>query len=133
MMPSHPILFYDRECGLCDRSVRWCMRHDHREALRYAPLQGSTYAAIPIPGKPTALDTLVLLDNGQLLTRSNAALAILTHVGGGWRILAAIGRVIPRTLRDAVYRIIARNRRRIFGGPEACQLPTAADRARLLP
>lgn len=131
---AHPlILFYDGDCGLCDRSVRWCMRRDRAGKLRYAPLQGETYAAIQSAEKPTNFDTVVLYDNGVFRTRSDAALTLLSTVGGVWKFLAAIARIIPRPLRDAVYKLIARNRRRILGGPEACRLPTMTERAMLLP
>jgi predicted DCC family thiol-disulfide oxidoreductase YuxK len=40
--------------------------------------------------------------------------------------------VVPRPLRDAVYNLIARNRYRIFGKYDACIVPDASLRARVL-
>lgn len=128
-----PILFYDGACGLCDAMVRWCLRHDRHGQLRFAPLQGSTYRAVGDSGKPAALETLVLLDGDGLHVRSNAVLRVLGHLGGGWRLLGALGQVVPRPIRDVLYRVIARHRRRWFGGVEQCRLPDATERARLLP
>lgn len=128
-----PVLFYDGECGLCDRSVRWCLRHDRRRRLRFAPLQGSTYAAIATPGKPVALESLVLADRSGLHLRGDAVLLVLQEIGGGWALLGTLGRVIPRALREASYRVVARHRRRWFGGTEQCRIPTVQDRSRFLP
>jgi len=127
------ILFYDGECGLCDKSVRWVMRHDHRRRFRFAPLQGETYRELAIDDKPTDVNTMVLLEAGRLHTRSSAAIRVLRALGGPWAWLASLARLVPRPLRDAVYNAIAARRHRWFGGPEACQLPTAAERAQLLP
>jgi len=130
---NHPILFYDGDCGLCDGSVRWCLRHDRDRVLRFAPLQGSTYAALTLPDRPSALETLVLVDAAGLHLRSDAVLRALGHIGGGWGAVAGVGRLVPRPIRDACYRFVARHRRRWFGGADQCRLPTILERSQLLP
>src|SRR6188508_2010974 len=75
-----PILFFDGDCGLCTRAVQWCLTHDHKHTLRFAPLQGSTYAAVTNAGKPTELNTLVLLDEDGLHVRSSGALRMIGHL-----------------------------------------------------
>jgi predicted DCC family thiol-disulfide oxidoreductase YuxK len=62
--------------------------------------------------------------------RSDAALQALTPLGGGWAVLAALGRVVPRPVRDTVYNAIAR--RRLSLAAPRCLLPTAEERARFL-
>lgn len=128
-----PILFFDGQCGLCDRSVRWCLRHDRRGVLRYAPLQGETYAAMGRPGNAPDLDSLVLVDHQGAHVHSEAVLRIARICGGPWKTLAAVGRLIPKGLRDAMYRAIARRRIRWFGGADACELPKAGHVERMLP
>lgn len=129
-MPRPPVLFFDGDCGLCHRSVAWFQRHDRRATLRYAPLQGPTYAGLAEQG-PIDLSTMVMLDDRGLWTESNAVLAGLRAVGGPWGMLAAVGSAIPRFLRDAVYRFVARRRMGWFGPADACALP--GDPARFLP
>lgn len=128
-----PILFYDGECGLCARSVQWCLDHDRRGVLRFAPLQGETYARLDRSDRPMDLGTVVLLDGDGLHVRGDAVLRLLKHVGGGWRVLGAIGRVVPRPVRDAAYDFVARRRLVWFGGADRCRLPIAAMRSRFLP
>lgn len=130
--PGGPILFYDGNCGLCARSVAWCLRRDRRRVLRFAPLQGETYA-IAGGERPTDLSTVTLLDGDGLHVRSEAVLRALRAVGGPWAAIAAVARLIPRGLRDAVYRYVAAHRMGWFGPAEACDLPTAEDRSRFLP
>ncbi|MCP4834102.1 MAG: DUF393 domain-containing protein [Phycisphaera sp.] len=125
-----PVLFFDGECGLCHRSVAWFQRHDRHRALRYAPLQGETYAGLHEP-RPADLSTMVLLDDRGLWTESDGVLAGLRAIGGGWAALAWIGRLIPRFLRNGAYRFIAHRRLGWFGPADACSLP--GDATRFLP
>jgi predicted DCC family thiol-disulfide oxidoreductase YuxK len=68
----------------------------------------------------------------QLAVRSDAILGALKELGGAWAVLATIVRCVPRPLRDAAYRWLARNRIRFFGKADSCALPTPAERARFL-
>lgn len=132
------VLFYDGDCGLCTRSVRFFMWADQSKHLSFAPLQGAT-AAKRLPKDlrvASSLSTVVYMRNGEPdaepLLRSEAVGRALIDCGGFW---AASGRILlalPRGIREAGYRFIARHRLKIF--PQgACALPTQAERARLLP
>lgn len=132
MSALEPILFYDGECGMCARSVQWSLKRDRKGVLRYAPLQGETYARLAAPGKPRELQTVVLFDAQGLHLESAAVLGILAHLGGGWAWLAALGRLVPRFVRDAAYRYVARHRIAWFGTADRCALPAPAMRERFL-
>jgi predicted DCC family thiol-disulfide oxidoreductase YuxK len=85
---------------------------------------------------PNDFDTVVVLaDFGQpaerALTRSQAALWAVSRVGGIWR-LFAIAKLIPLSLREGLYRFIARRRYRIFGKYDQCPLPRPEDRDKFL-
>lgn len=125
-----PVLFYDGGCGLCHRSVAWFLRHDRRRALHFAPLQGDTYAGLD-RDRPTDVSSMVVLDPRGLWIESDAVLAALSAIGGGWKLMASIARLVPRFLRDPAYRFIARHRLGWFGPADACSLP--GDPARFLP
>jgi predicted DCC family thiol-disulfide oxidoreductase YuxK len=131
-------VLFDGECGLCDAVVRWLLARDRRAALRYAPLAGGVGAAVRRrhPELPGGDETMVLVEapetpDERVRVRSDAALAILVHLGGAWR-LAAVLRLVPRPLRDAAYRCVAGRRRRWFGRLDACRIPAAAERDRFL-
>lgn len=128
-----PILFYDGECGLCARWVQFCLARDRRGQLRYAPLQGTTYARLPIANKPRDMSTIVVLDQGRSLVRSDAVLRLLRIIGGPWRIAAALGALVPRPVRDWLYDFVAIRRMRWFGMADSCRLPRAGEAARMLP
>ena len=133
MVPDPPVLFYDASCGLCSRAVLWSLAHDRRGVLRFAPLGGAAWSATAVPPGAAGLDTVALLEEGRLRVRADAALRVLAIAGGGWALLARLGALVPRSLRDAAYRFVARRRRAWFGTSAGCRLPTPAERARFLP
>ena len=127
------LIYYDGLCGLCDRFVRFVVARDRRGRFRFAPLQGSTARArLPSLLEPESSRTVILEDDGRFRVRSDAALAVLAGLGGAWR-AAALLRVVPRPLRDAVYDFVARHRLRWFGRREECRLPGPEERERFLP
>ncbi|MEN9817376.1 MAG: hypothetical protein RLZ32_1256 [Gemmatimonadota bacterium] len=136
--PDTPVLLYDGDCGLCATSVQFLLRHEpphRRAALRFAPLQGA-YAAQVRARHPelAGVDSVVWVDPANLAApvrvRSDAALQALTHLGGGWALLAALGRTVPRVVRDLAYTAIARRRLSLVA--PRCLLPSAEERARFL-
>jgi predicted DCC family thiol-disulfide oxidoreductase YuxK len=120
------MIFYDGSCGLCHRAVRFILAEDRRgEAFRFAPLGGEVFHAAVTEGRRAALpDSLVVLTaEGELLSRSAAALYVMRRLGGMWRMAALIGQLIPVAWRDGVYDAVARMRYRLFRKPEsACPL-----------
>jgi predicted DCC family thiol-disulfide oxidoreductase YuxK len=64
---------------------------------------------------------------------SDAVLATATYLGGVYALLAGLGRLVPRFLRDPVYKLVAKLRRQIMRGAPACHLPAPHELARMLP
>jgi predicted DCC family thiol-disulfide oxidoreductase YuxK len=136
---NHPVVLYDGVCGLCNRVVKFILRRDKQAVFQYAPLQ-SPWAAQVLArhgANATDLDTfyVVIGGNGQeekLLSRSSAVIHVLRQLGGIWRALAGAFQILPRPVRDWMYRLVARNRYRLFGKHETCPLPTAEERKRFV-
>jgi predicted DCC family thiol-disulfide oxidoreductase YuxK len=131
---SRDVVLYDGSCGLCSRSVRFIADHDPAGRFRFAAL-GSDVATEILHGArvPAQLpDSVVLVESdGTVRVQSDAALRILGQLRGPARHLARL-RIVPRPLRDVVYRLIARTRYRVFGRRDACELPAPWFRERFL-
>lgn len=135
---SNPIVLYDGVCGLCNRLVRFILKRDKRDLFRFASLQSDLASSLLQRHErdPHDLDTVyVVVDYAQptehLLSRSDAILYLLAQLGGIWK-LGSVGRILPRVLRDGAYRIVARNRYRVFGKYDSCMLPEPKHRAKFL-
>lgn len=114
------IVYYDRHCRLCRAAVRFIKRRDRQQHFRFIPLQTEAGQQI---ADAVGLDSshpgsLVLSLDGAHYTRSTAVLRIAFHLRFPWPLLA-VGWVIPRPLRDALYDWVARNRYRWFGKYES--------------
>lgn len=137
MASDAEIVFYDGHCGLCDRAVRFVLKHDRSgRAFRFAPLQGTTYQSrVPAEQRAKLPDSIVLLtEDGSTLTRSDAFVHIFRRLGGGWKTLAGALALIPRPVRDFVYDFIARIRYRVFGRhDDICPIMPPELRARFDP
>lgn len=72
----------------------------------------------------------LLLEGGAGYTDTDAIVRILRSVGSGWSVVAALLSIVPRFIRNPLYRWVARRRYRLFGRRESCVVPTAdvADR-----
>ena len=137
---AHPrerstILLFDGVCNLCNGVVLFVIDRDRAARVRFAPLQSEVarqlldeQGLVLPPGDP---DSVVLLDGGRAYTRSDAALRLAWHLDGAWPLLA-IFLLVPRVVRDAAYRLVARYRYRWFGRTETCRVPTPALRERFL-
>ena len=134
----NPIVLYDGVCGLCNRLVQFILNRDPSDRFRFASLQSEFAQQLMTRHgvDPHDLDTVYLVkDHGQtnerLLARSDAILYMLSQLGGIWK-FSGVGRVLPHAVRDAVYKIVARNRYRVFGKHESCMLPEPKHRAKFL-
>ncbi|MCA9310942.1 MAG: DUF393 domain-containing protein [Phycisphaerales bacterium] len=127
-----PTVLFDDACAMCARSVRFVLAHERDHVLRFAGRSSEAAAALRASfGVPDDLESMVLIEDGRVLTHSDAVLGIAAHLRAPWR-WARIGRFVPRALRDRVYRMIARRRQRWSGGHDACLVPGPEVRARFL-
>jgi predicted DCC family thiol-disulfide oxidoreductase YuxK len=138
--PRSPhVYLYDGVCALCNRAVRFLLRHDRRERFRFAALQGAfARDALARHGeRADDLDTFwVVRDAGTeretLLSRSRAVLFAGSELGLPWSALSALGRLVPRPVFDAAYDALARSRYRVFGRYDRCVLAAPGHERRFL-
>jgi predicted DCC family thiol-disulfide oxidoreductase YuxK len=133
----HVIVFYDGNCGLCHHLVSFLVPRDRDGArFKFAAQQGATFAALLSQQQRDALpDSVVLLmPDGTLHVRWNAACETLRQLGGLWRVPAALMTLAPHPLRDWFYDAVARRRRRWFAAPiDTCPLMPPHLHDRFLP
>jgi len=126
-------VFFDGVCNLCNRGVNFLISKDKKEVLKFASLQ-SEYAQNTIPKEllnRENLDTIIVYSDGQFYDRSNAVLKLCKILGGEFYVVL-IGYLIPRFIRDGLYRFIANNRYHWFGKTAQCRIPTVDLKERFL-
>src|SRR4051812_4094028 len=114
--PEHDVVFYDGNCGLCHRLVRFILKNDAQGVFRFAPLDSDALRASFSPEQRKSLpdSVIIVTKEGRVLTHSPSTLYVLRRLGGGWRVIGAGLQVVPRIISDAAYDGIARIRHRLF-------------------
>lgn len=127
------IVLFDGVCNFCNSSINFVIERDSKGYFKFAPLQSEAgEKLIAKHGIDIAeTDSVILVEDGKAYTHSAAALRIARHLDGIWK-LGYWMIIVPRPLRDVVYRFIARHRYRLWGKRDACMMPTPDVRARFL-
>ena len=124
MKDHNGILLFDGVCNLCNNLVNFIIRIDRKGRIKFAALQSQTGKKLLADAKipPGDSDTVVYFSHGMVYLRSKAILQLLFDTGGVWR-MTCFFKLIPVFLADALYRLIARKRYRIFGKRRECMIP----------
>lgn len=117
-----PLILFDGVCNLCNASVQFILKHEKEEVLQFTSLQNEEAGKrLAVFENTTISDSVLLIENGKLYQESTAALRIARYLKF-YKILYAFI-VIPRWIRDPLYRYIARKRYQWFGKRDECMLP----------
>ena len=130
---DRPVLIFDGHCVLCSSFARFILRHDRARRFRLlaaqTPLGAALYRHLGL--HPTDYETNILLEDGRVWLKSEGSIRIFERLGFPWSMMA-VGRVLPRPVRDRLYEIVARNRLRWFGRRATCYRPDPAEAGRFL-
>lgn len=126
------IILFDGICTFCNRSVQFIIHHDPHEHFQFASLQSDIgQSFLKKYSIPLSEDSLVLINQSSYDTQSTAALKITRYLNGLLPLLY-IFIIVPRPIRNLVYRYIANNRYKWFGKQTACEIPTTKEKNRFL-
>ena len=127
------IIVFDGVCALCNGWVDFLLARDRRRHYRFAAMQSPAGRRLLASHGLDVDDpaSFLLLDGEGAHTDTDAIVRVLGGLGGAWRV-AAVGRLLPRALRDRLYRLVARNRYRLFGRRDTCRLPDPDQRGRFI-
>ena len=125
---------FDTDCILCSHWVRFLLRHEAKERLRFASSRKPVGRELArrFGLEPEHLDlTYLVVHDDKAFTKSDASLVLLGELKAPWSWLRVL-HLIPRFLRDAVYDVVAKHRLRWFGEQKDCLLPAPEQRHRFL-
>lgn len=132
------LVFYDGKCGLCDHVVQTLLKFDHEERFVFAPLQGITAGQFikQLPADLKNIDSIILIENfksekSQIFVFSKAVFRICWLLGGFWIVFGWLN-FLPSGLFDWAYRLVAKNRQKLFA-QDRCFVPPKNSKDRFLP
>lgn len=110
------IVFYDGECGLCQRSIRLLIKLDSHHKLFFAPLNGETYQKF-FGSTPSPMNTVVFRSHSGMRFEKSEAFLELGNVlfpdQFCFKFIKTLVKLLPVRLRDALYDQIAKRRNRL--------------------
>lgn len=123
----------DAHCALCARGAAWIARHDKAHEFMIVPMQSDAGAALFShygldPDDPASW---LYVENGNAYSSLDALIRVGARLGGVWKGLALL-RILPSPIQDALYRWVARNRYRMFGTTDLCNMPNPEVQKRLM-
>ena len=132
-MAAKSIIFFDGVCNLCNTSIDFVIQRDKKNHFLVGALQEDISKQIlsKFDVREDYLDSIVLLENGEIYYKSTAALKIARNLSGLWPVLY-IFIVIPKFLRDPIYDWIGTNRYRWFGKKNTCRIASPEEKAKFL-
>ena len=112
-------------CNLCNGFIQCVLKLDKKDVFRFGLLQSDKAQDLlrKYELKNSGLASIVLLEGERKAIESDAVLKIARNLGGAWN-LVYVFIIIPKFIRDSVYRIISRHRYRLFGKRDACMIPS---------
>ena len=132
-MSENNIVIFDGICNLCNWTVQFIIKQDAKAIFKFASLQSEFGKSIIQQGGYSFEnpESVLLLKDGEILSKSSAAIAIAAELNGFWKALSLL-RFLPKSFRDGIYDWIAHNRYRWFGKREQCMVPTENTKKRFL-
>jgi len=128
---SHALFVFDAVCVLCSSGARWLMRYDNSASISFTSAQGALGRALYQHYGIDMNESYLVIIDGRAFTASRGYLELTRRLGGWWNVLR-ITSLLPESLRDWFYALIASNRYRWFGKTDYCALLTQEQRRRLL-
>lgn len=126
-------MVFDGLCNFCSAQVRFILRIDSAARIRFTSIQSpyGRHLAARFGLDPDDPSTFLFFDRGRPLEASDAVIAIARRLPPPWQWLGWTA-ILPQSLRDAAYGLVARNRYRLLGRRDECMVPSPDIRARFI-
>lgn len=125
------IVLFDGSCGLCNKSIKFIIRHEKKKELYFSALQSEFGTSVLKHFGLVGQDSIVFIENGKAFIKSGAAIRICKYLKIPWPMIMGFI-IVPPFIRNFFYDFIARNRIKWFGVAEYCEMITPELRKRFL-
>ena len=131
------MILFDGVCNLCNTWVDLILKVDRGKKFRFCPLQSDTGRALmaAVGRDPDDMSTIVLIKSlatQETYIKSKAVLKVVEQLTWPFRVLSAVGSVVPNAVRDKMYDAVAANRYKMLGKRDQCRAVTPDDADRFI-
>lgn len=129
MVLHEKVVFFDDNCNLCNHAVNFIISRDLKKIFKFASLNSEAAKKLLNENSIKDIDSIILIENGKTYTYSTAILRIAKNLSGLWRLFYVLV-LVPKPMRDFLYKILARYRYKFFG--QSCLVLTPEIKERFL-
>jgi predicted DCC family thiol-disulfide oxidoreductase YuxK len=133
MIHTHDIILFDAVCVICNGWAKFLIKYDKNIQFKLVSAQSALGTALLEYYEMSTehYTTMVVVKDGILYTESTALLKVMQHLGLPFSLMTA-GYLIPRPIRDFLYRLVALNRYKLFGKTNSCLIPSSENKRHFL-
>ena len=127
------VILFDGVCNFCNYWVNFIIDLDKQNVFKFAALQsekGEEFLDKYNLSK-SDFDSFILIADKKVFKKSSAAFEIAKHLNGWPKILIPLS-ILPPTLTDLIYDLVAKNRYKFFGKKDSCRIPTKEEKSKFL-
>src|SRR5690606_4112455 len=129
------IVLFDGVCNLCTGTVQFIIKRDRKDLFRFASLQSEIGKQLMQERSidPESNNSIIVIEPQiAYYVKSSAAIEIAKELGGLWPAIQVFSYILPESIRDSIYELIAKNRYKWFGKKDSCMIPTPALESKFL-
>ena len=118
------IIVFDGVCVLCNSFYKWVLKNDKENKFNFSNIQSKYYAENKKIDK--SIDSILVVNNKTVLYESDAVNYILRKLNK-LLIIRLFIIVTPKLISNFFYRIIAKNRYKVFEKKKECFVPSGEE------
>ena len=129
-LKNNEVIIYDGICVLCNKYIKWVLDKDKENLFLISNLQ-SKFTEEKFPELRKIDSVAVIKKNGEILQKSKAVNHILKSINR-LILLRTILNILPLSISNFFYDIVAKSRYKVFGKYDSCQLPEPEYKSRFI-
>jgi len=130
-LKNNEVIIYDGICVLCNKYIKWVLDKDKENLFLISNLQ-SKFTEEKFPELRKIDSVAVIKKNGEIVQKSKAVNHILKSINR-LILLRIILNILPLSISNLFYDIVAKSRYKVFGKYDSCQLPEPEYKSRFIP
>ena len=130
-LKNNEVIIYDGICVLCNKYIKWVLDKDKENLFLISNLQ-SKFTEEKFPELRKIDSVAVIKKNGEIVQKSKAVNHILKSINR-LILLRTILNILPLSISNLFYDIVAKSRYKVFGKYDSCQLPEPEYKSRFIP
>ena len=129
-LKNNDVIIYDGICVLCNKYIKWVLDKDKENLFLISNLQ-SKFTEEKFPELRKIDSVAVIKKNGEIVQKSKAVNHILKSINR-LILLRIILNILPLSISNLFYDIVAKSRYKVFGKYDSCQLPEPEYKSRFI-